>query len=251
MKGRCCGLCALVFMLCALLAGCAAAAGAAHLVACEYAVYGGMENEDIAYAVSRPDAWGDVTLTVTEHGRETKCPLRRDALDDLADYMAAYDPAGWASLPDRAYRALDAPGRRIELTYDDGSTYALYSDKAVDGPIFHETQCFLDSYLAEDAQTCQMSFSSFDGGGPEYRLVFSAPEKVWVSARREYDEPAELRPPGSGYTEVVTVHGRVPGRTEMTIEVSGLTPLSDEPETVYVLEVDDDYNVKPVENLID
>ena len=37
----------------------------------------------------------------------------------------------------------------------------------------------------------------------------------------------------------------------MTIEVSGLTPLSDEPETVYVLEVDDDYNVKPVENLID
>lgn len=249
MKGRFWRMCAPAALLCALLlTGLASAEGAAHLVACEYAVFGGMENEDIAYVLSQPDAWGEVTLTVTAHGRETKRALPRDALSDLADFMAGCDPAGWASLPDREFRALDAPSKRIELTYDDGATYALYSDKAVDGPIFYDTECFLNSYLAENAQTWQMTFSSFEGGGPAYRLVFSAPEKVWVSWSREYDEPADLLPPGAGYTETATVHGRIPGRTEVTVEVSGLTPLNDEPQTVYVLEVDDDFNVKPLGN---
>ncbi len=244
MKGRCRRLRALAALVCALLLpGFAAAEGDARLVACEYAVYGGMENEDTTYALCQPDAWGDVTLTVTEHGRETKRALPWDALTDLADFMATYDPAGWAALPEREYHALDAPGRRIELTYDDGATYALYSDRDVDGPIFHDTECFLNSYLVEDAQTWEMSFSSFDGGGPEYRLVFSAPEKVWVSGRRVYDEPYDEMATGSGFTEIITVHGRIPGRTEMTIEVSGLTPLTDDPQPVYVLEVDDDYNV--------
>lgn len=244
MKGRHWWLGALAALLGALLLpALAAAEGDARLVACEYAVFGGMENEDIAYAVCQPDARGDVVMTVTEHGRAAEHALPRDALSDLARLMAAYDPAGWASLPDREEYALDAPGKSIELTYDDGATYALDAGRAVDGPIFWETERFLESYLAADAQTFQMSFSTFEGGGPEYRLVFSAPEKVWVSGSRAYDEPSDIPPPGAGVTETLTVHGRIPGRTEMTVEVSGLTPLNDAPQSVYVLEVDDDYNV--------
>ena len=65
---------------------------------------------------------------------------------------------------------------------------------------------------------------------------------------QEYDEPGDLIAPGSGYTESMTFHGRIPGRTELRIEESGpLMPAVNEPGIVYVLEVDYDYNVRLVE----
>ena len=106
----------------------------------------------------------------------------------------------------------------------------------------------MTSYLAEGAETFELSFSSFEGGGPSYTPVLSAPEKVWISGERRYDAPADPLPPGSAYTETLVFHGRIPGRTELTIKVSGpLTPVGGLPEKVYVLEVDGDFNVKLVE----
>ena len=223
---------------------------AANLIACEYSIFGGMENESITYTAKQGNTRWEATLTVAENGIVKEYLFPYGALDDLADYIAKYDPASWASLPEREEFALDAPIRQITLTFDDGTMYTLDNDKETDGPILGETESFLRSYLAVDAETFELSFSSFDGGGPEYQPILTAPEKVWVSVTRESEASEDPAPPGSGYTETMTFHGRIPGRTELKIEASGPlmpVPVLNESTIIYVLEVDNNYNIKLIE----
>lgn len=238
--------------LCALLlsAFALAAEPAANLISCEYSVFGGMENESVTYTAKQGGNRWEATVSAAEHGTVKECPLPWGALDDLADFMAKYDPATWPSLPEREEFALDAPTRMITLTFEDGTVYSVDSDKETGGPVFWETESFLRSYLAADAAVFELAFSSFDGGGPEYRPILTAPEKVWVSRSRKSAASEDPPPPGSGYTETMTFHGRIPGRTELRIEASGpLMPVSPggEPATVYVLEVDNGFNVRLIE----
>ena len=141
-------------LLCALLlpAPAAAEGSPAGLVFCEYSVRGGMENEDLTYTVRLDDSPDDAVLTVAENGRFEGYALPRQALDDLAELMAAYDPAGWPSLPEREEFALDAPARRIALVYEDGSEYALLSDRDAGGPIFADTERLLRRYIGDDPE---------------------------------------------------------------------------------------------------
>lgn len=236
-------------LLCAMLLFTFALADmpAAKLISCEYSIFCGMENEDITYTAKQGDSRWDATLTVAEHGIIQDYPLPWGTMDDLADYLARYEPSSWSSLPEREEFALDAPTRRIVLTFDDGTVYSVDNEKETGGPILGETEYFLRSYMEADPKTFELTFSSF-GGGPEFQPVLSAPEKVWVSRTQEYDEPGDLMAPGSGYTETMTFHGRIPGRTELRIEESGpLMPAINEPAFVYVLEVDYDYNVRLIE----
>ena len=241
--------------LCALLLSAVAMAEepAAKLISCEYSIFGGMENEDITYTAEQGDTQWEATLTVAERDAVNEYPLPWGTLDDLADYMADHDPACWASLPEREEFALDAPTRRIILTFDDGTVYSVDNERETSGPILGETESFLKSYLAAEAETFELTFSSFEGGGPEYRPIMTAPEKVWVSLTRESEAAEDPVPPGSGYTETMTFHGRIPGRTELRMEASGPlmpVPAFDEPATVYVLEVDSDYNVRLIEEKV-
>ena len=74
---------------------------------------------------------------------------RQEMLDDLAELMASYNPAGWSSLPEREEYALDAPERRIELVYADGTEYTLCDDRETGGPIFADAESLLMGYLGE------------------------------------------------------------------------------------------------------
>ena len=223
---------------------------ASGLVSCEYRVFGGMENEDTSLKVARAgEAGREVRLTVRENGKTKEIVLPRNTLEELADFLAGHHPERWESLPDAEFFALDAPDRRIELVCGDGTEYSVGSGKETEGPLFWELSCFLRSYLAEDAETFELSFESFYGGGPEYIPVLSAPEVVRVEEFTVSENSEEPVPPGSGYTVRMVFHGRVPGETELTIEgTSPLVPVGEAaPPTVYVLNVDDDYNVTLVE----
>ena len=238
--------------LCALLLSAFALAEepAANLISCEYSVFGGMENEDITYTAKQDGTRWKAALTVAEQGIVKEYPLPWGALDDLSDYMADHDPASWSSLPEREEFALDAPTRRIILTYDDGTVYSVDNERETAGPILRETESFLRSYLAVGAETFELTFSSFDGGGPEYHPILTAPEKVWVSLARESGASEDPAPPGSAFTEIMTFHGRIPGRTELRIDASGPlvpVPVLSGPAMVYVLEVDNNYNVRLIE----
>ncbi len=218
----------------------------AGLISCEYGIFGGIENDDTSYALTQGGAGKEAVLTVEEGGKRKTYGLPGSALDDLADFVAGYHPEKWEKLPDADYFALDAPSRQITLTYEDGKTYTVRSSQVIGGPLFRELEHFLRSYLAKNARSFELSFSSF-GGGPEFKAILTAPEKIRVETSVQYDVSSGQIPPGSEYGVTMVFHGRIPGQTELTIGVYGpLAPTEGALPTVYVLEVDEDYNVTPV-----
>ena len=72
------------------------------------------------------------------------------AMEDLAVLIAGFHPEKWEDLPDREYFALDAPDRRIEVKYGDGTEYTVNDDKETEGPLFRELEDFMRSYPAEN-----------------------------------------------------------------------------------------------------
>lgn len=141
----------IVVVLCALLLSAFAVSEktAANLIACEYSVFGGMENESIIYTAKQGNTRWQATLTVAEDGIVREYPLPWGTLDDLADYMANYDPASWQSLPEREEFALDAPIRRVTLTFDDGTMYSVDNEKETSGPIL-ELELPEDEWMFDD-----------------------------------------------------------------------------------------------------
>ena len=129
-------------LICAmlLLAVSVAEQPAPMLVSCVYSIYGGMENEDYTYTIRLDDSLEMALLTLAKRDGFEAYSLPRKALDDLAELMAAYNPADWSSLPEREEYALDAPERLIELVYADGSEYTLCNDRETGGPIFADTE---------------------------------------------------------------------------------------------------------------
>ncbi len=242
----------------ALIFGAAAAEGPeerGEMVSCEYAVSGGMENESFRMTLSRGEEWGQSVLTVRrtnwEGETEQEVVLSRYALKDLEEYVERLEPERWQDYPLTEYFALDAPSTHVSVTYENGQFYTLSDSREGTGKILRNVYLYMNSYLAEERETFSLSFSSFDGGGPEYRPVIADPEMLDWGSRREYDEPYDPMATGSGYTVTLEFRGRIPGKTEMYIEMDGpLVPVAvdgEPPRTVYVLEIDGEYNVKLLE----
>ena len=227
------------------------------LTRCEYSETGGMENASRHIVLARVD--GIDRVIVDDRDWENGRPIHREievprgALEDLTAYMARFRPEIWADLPRSEIFALDAPDESLTITYADGAQFTAHDGREwpedVDNPIWL-VESFLRSYTVKDARTFEMTFSSFSGGGPEYAPVLSAPEVVeWVDTVR-FPEGSDF--PGAGYDITFTFRGRVPGRTELTFEMTGgLLPIplpgQEIKELVYVLEVDYDFNVALVE----
>ncbi len=120
------------------------------LIFCEYHVSGGMENENTSYTMTRAaDSRDDVRMIVNENGKEKEYVLPGGAMEDLAVLIAGFHPEKWEDLPDREYFALDAPDRRIEVKFEDGTEYTVNDDKETEGPLFRELEDFMRSYPAE------------------------------------------------------------------------------------------------------
>ena len=218
------------------------------LISCEYAVYGGMENQSTFMTLTAGPDRRESTLTVQENGSTSAIAVSRSDLEDLDAYVAALQPDTWDGFPEREEFALDAPTRRVTVIYADGSEFTLSNSKEDSGEILQGISCFLESYTVRDRETFSLTFSSFSGGGPSFHPVISAPEKLAWSSRIQYPEPHEPPAPGSAYEETMEFRGRIPGTVELYIEMSGpLTPLEAVPSTVYILEIDSDYNVRLLE----
>ncbi len=85
-----------------------------------------------------------------------------------------------------------------------------------------------------------LSFSSFEGGGPEYDVVLDT-EIVTYKASREYNNANHKRLRGAGYKVIFTFTGVTPGETEMIIEER--SPISDNRDRRYSVKVDNDLKV--------
>ena len=94
---------------------------------------------------------------------------------------------------------------------------------------------------AAEAGAVEMTFSSFDGGGPEYWLEIEDPEIATFACRKEYDTPDEAELPGAAYRIIYTFTGLKPGETRLTVSQS--SPLLEGFDATYILAVDEALNV--------
>ena len=86
----------------------------------------------------------------------------------------------------------------------------------------------------------RLVFSSFDGGGPEYRVTTGADIVSWKSTRHYHNRDHENMC-GSGYDVIFTFTGIAEGETEMT--VAQRSPIAENIDHIYSVKVDADLNV--------
>ena len=82
----------------------------------------------------------------------------------------------------------------------------------------------------------ELSFHSFEGGGPEYTAVIRDPEILACKSARHYGKANHKKLNGAGYTETFTLTGLKPGETVLTIEVR--SPVGENRDEIYPVTVD-------------
>ena len=87
----------------------------------------------------------------------------------------------------------------------------------------------------------ELSFDSFDGGGPEYSVEIDDPEVVAFTEKRAYHSPDHEEMDGAGYSVAFTFVGLMPGETQ--VRISGWSPIAGSETYLYSMTVDDQLNV--------
>ena len=94
---------------------------------------------------------------------------------------------------------------------------------------------------AGEAAAAELSFDSFDGGGPVFNVVFSEDGIASCSTECIYAREDHENLCGAGYRVILTFRGLTPGTTEVTVEER--SPIAENLDHRYVLTVDEDLNV--------
>ncbi len=91
-------------------------------------------------------------------------------------------------------------------------------------------------------ETAVLRFSSFDGGGPEFRASAEDPSVVGWTVERDYGGADHEQQTGTPYDAVFTFTGLKPGTTVLT--VVGSSPVAEPLSYRYTVRVDEDRNVE-------
>ena len=87
----------------------------------------------------------------------------------------------------------------------------------------------------------KLTFSSFDGGGPEYSVFFADESIASYTGERRYGNENHEEIDGASYDVVFTFSGLKQGETRMTVEER--SPIAGNFDHFYVLKVDEKLNV--------
>ena len=89
--------------------------------------------------------------------------------------------------------------------------------------------------------TAELSFQSFDGGGPEFQVVLKNQDIVSYESSVHYAKADHAELTGAGYTITYIFTGKKAGETSMTIEER--SPIADNLDHKYHVSVDEDLHV--------
>ena len=92
-----------------------------------------------------------------------------------------------------------------------------------------------------DEKGATLSFSSFDGGGPEFSIAIDNPDVLAAEQTRKYGNPRHAEMDGSPFDVVFRFTGLKPGETTLTI--SARSPIADNFDARYNAKVDAELNV--------
>lgn len=119
-----------------------------------------------------------------------------------------------------------------------GKTYCL--DLVKDEKGVHLVPAMAEEERPAASGNTALSFDSFDGGGPEFRVVMDS-DIVSFTCERDYGNQNHEELDGAAYTEIITFTGQKPGETEMRIEQR--SPILDNLDWVYRVKVNEELNV--------
>ena len=87
-----------------------------------------------------------------------------------------------------------------------------------------------------DEKGATLSFSSFDGGGPQFSVKIDDPDVLAAEQTRKYGNPRHAEMDGSPFDVVFRFTGLKPGETTLTI--SARSPIADNFDARYNAKVD-------------
>ena len=177
---------------------------------------------------------GDFTLTLLPDGTYTF----------YEGFLSSYLGGGeWRVEGPRLY-LYEQNGLNLDNTFLplDGALYFVEADsdgfpsvRVPDGGRFDKTG------PAPGGKTAELSFASFDGGGPEYRVKIEDPEILSCSGEIRYRDQNHEEIDGAGYDVVFTFSGKAPGSAR--VHVLSLSPIVGNEKFVYDAAVDENLNV--------
>lgn len=158
-----------------------------------------------------------------------------------------------------SYRA----GQKVELVYKFVATdtdYSFFIDGERMKPDFKEGKGYIISFtmpehdvslsvdaknsmvcIADTNKTAELTFHSFDGGGPSYKVNLENDEFVSFEQTRKYTVKNRELVCGAPYTVYVRFFGLKPGKTIATVEAR--SPIAENYDAVYDIEVGNDLAV--------
>lgn len=154
-------------------------------------------------------------------------------------------------------------GKKVTLYYDIIATdtdYSFYVNGERVNPDYSESKGYIISfvmpeqditikvesknsmeYIPEGGEKAVLSFSSFDGGGPEFSVKIEDESVVSCDMVRDYGNQNHAEIDGAAYDWVITFTGLAPGETKVT--VSARSPIADNFDSYYTASVDEELNV--------
>ena len=96
----------------------------------------------------------------------------------------------------------------------------------------------VDAPYPEGTRKYTLQFSSFDGGGPEYDVVFEDEGIASCVSEKRYYDPDHDQMTGAGYAVYLHFTGIAPGTTRATVRAS--SPIAENWTSTYVVRVDED-----------
>lgn len=109
-------------------------------------------------------------------------------------------------------------------------------------PKTDETEGPLDKPTGKPAAaSAQLSFHSFDGGGPSYTAVAEDASLLVWEQTRDYGKKNHAELEGASYTVTFAFTGRQPGKTRLTVEER--SPIAGNYDHIYAVTVGEDLSV--------
>ena len=160
-----------------------------------------------------------------------------------------------------------AAGERVEFYFNFIATdisYSFFADGKEINPDFSIEKGFIISFImpghditfrvkernmllfTSDINTeSTLSFDSFEGGGPEYRVKIDDEAIASYNTQRKYFSEDHDELCGAGYTVKIEFIGLKKGKTKATVECR--SPIADNFDALYEIEVDEALNVRLTE----
>lgn len=179
--------------------------------------------------------------TVIEKGAEEKKNLPKEYLSNLDIFLSPYLTENWESTAfqdDSISNEID----RITIV-SDGVEYCISREsfESTEDHLFEDIERYFKAYFKGEIQPIQLSFHSFDGGGPDYNFETEVKGIFTWYSNRHYQKADHEMLCGAGYDVIYELYPLKMGKA--TGMITGFSPICPVFPRRVLVEVDENLNM--------